>query len=131
MSLTDLGLAQVTVNSAFSLASVSFSLASAVPGVSVSSNLILFSPGSYTVQINLPSGYGGGAGIVWSSAPPAPGGAVSSSGTTSVQFGLLNSLTGGSAVYTFSLTYTTSPRRSEPWPVIASDPPPSVVFQST
>lgn len=132
MSITVLNLKQVQFNSAaptLQMSAISFTPTSAVSGVSASYHRLLFAPGSYTVQINLPPGYGGGADIAWSSAPPKPSGGTTSSGLSWVKFDIVNSLATGSVVYSFSLHYTTT---GFTWcPHIASDPPPTLVFQSS
>lgn len=108
---------------------VSFTLATPVSGVAASYYQVRFSPGSYNVSIHLPVGVNSAqASILWSTAPPS-GSIAPSSAASWVAFGLVNSLTSGSAAYPFALSFVPSGFGSEP--VVQSDPPPSVVFLSS
>lgn len=110
---------------------ISFSVSGQVSGVSGSGHTLSFAPGFYEVTVHLPPGFLG-AGISWLTQPPPAGGITPQQGETSVTFGLDNS--GTNASFGFNLTFQTQAgldHGTRIGPQIVSDPPPSVVFQSS
>lgn len=109
-----------------------------VSGASVSTGdhtELIFAPGSYIVRIHFPSIATGEGEIAWKdgdvSIQPPPSAVSPDHGETWVQFGVQNDPNSGGGVFPFELSYTGTSTNSKDWPTIVSDPPPSVVLQSS
>lgn len=111
-----------------------------VSGASVSTGdntELIFAPGSYIVRIHFPPSLTGVGQIAWKAddvpiqPPPEPSGVSPEQGETWVQFGVLNELSSGSDSFSFELRSTETPSSNTDGPTIVSDPPPSVVLQSS
>ena len=117
---------------------ISFSLDSPVSGVSVSASgfSLIFQPGSHVVRINLPANCSGKGHLVWEEpdgtpeTPPPPGDSPQE-GDTWVQFAVENS--GQNQTFTFTLGADNISNSEDVkfWPTVVSDPPPSIVFESS